>query len=100
MEKEKGIAPQLSHHRRNDGTGTRESCGRMADHALCLSSLGSKPVVDEGEALAAVVVLPVLDAHRLPVPKDGAVLAETIQRSSLQLAEVDRGVRVMVHPEQ
>src|SRR5688572_3227328 len=72
----------------------------MSDDAAALETLLVQPGVDQGEALAAVIVFAVLDAYRSPVLEDRDVLWPAIACAAQQLCQVNRGVIGMVDAEQ
>jgi hypothetical protein len=59
-----------------------------------------EPPVREGEALAAVVILAVLEPNRAPLLEDGAGLGHAVRNAREQLRQVERGVGVVIDPEQ
>jgi len=59
-----------------------------------------EPPVREGEALAAVVILAVLEPHQAPLLEDGAGLGHAVGNAREQLRQVERGVSIVIDPEQ
>jgi hypothetical protein len=72
----------------------------VADAPFGLEAPFPQPRVREGEALAAVVVLAVVDPDRAPPSEDGAVLRHAVRHAREQLHQVERGVGIMTHPEE
>jgi hypothetical protein len=97
MEEQQGVTFDPSCHTLDDCTRTRETSGRVADDTLGLESSHPQPVVYEGEACAAVVVLAVFHTGRRTVLEHHQSLRDAIRDSAHELRKVDRRVRVVVH---
>ncbi len=100
MEKQQRVVSQVLERHRHDVPGAREPCMGVAHRSFGLKLPRPEPLVGEAEALAAVVVLTVLDSRRAPVPKHGAVLRHPVRNAGEELRQVQRGVGVVADAEQ
>jgi hypothetical protein len=73
---------------------------RVTYGPLGLEASLPEPPVREGEALAAVVILAVLEPNQVPLLEDGAGLGHAVRNAREQLRQVERGVGVVIDPEQ
>ena len=71
----------------------------VADRSAALETLRVQPAVGEGEVLAAVVVLAVVDAHDLISLADKDGFGAAVAHSGDQLGQVDGGIGGMVDAE-
>jgi hypothetical protein len=100
MEEQEWVLSQLVDRNSDDIPGSREPGMGMSYAPLGLEALCSQPLVGKGEALAAVVVLSIVDPYRAPVPEDGAVLRHPVWNAGEDLRQVERRVGVMADAKQ
>jgi len=77
----------------------REARGRVSNAPLGLESPRPQPLVREGEALATMVVLPVVDPNRASVLEHRAVRRHAVWNGREKLHQVECGVGVMTDSE-
>jgi hypothetical protein len=100
MEEQEGLPSQVFERDRDHVPRANEPCLRVTDAPLGLEAPLPKPPVREGEALATVVILAVLEPNRAPLLEDGAGLRHAVRNAREELRQVERGVGVVVDPEE
>jgi hypothetical protein len=78
MKEQERIARQVLEGNLDDVARPCQPGVRVADAAFGLEAPRPQPRVGEGEARAAMIVLPVLDPHGASVPEDGAESRHTV----------------------
>jgi hypothetical protein len=99
MEEEERICRQVLERDLDDVAGARKPRMRMADWALGLEAARAQPIIGEGEAFTAVVVLEVLNSNRPPVPEDRAELRDAVGDARQELRQVERGIGIVTDSE-
>src|SRR5262245_34676366 len=100
MQKRERVALQIFDGKPDDVLGAREPRMRMADTAFALQIPGTQPIVRQCKALAAVVVLAVIDADRASVLKHGAMPRHAIGRACKDFRQMQRRARILAAAEQ
>ena len=90
---------QAHGHLGNQIARTDEPCLRGTHDPFCLDSGVPDPVIDESKAVAAVVILPVVDARGLSFNEHSAVLGAAVPYARNQLGQMHRCIGVMVDTE-
>jgi hypothetical protein len=99
MEEQERVASQVLERDCDDVPSAGEARGRVAHSTFGLKPSCPEPLVREGEADAAVVVLAVVDPHRASALHHGAVPRHAVRHPSQELRRVGRGVGIMTYPE-
>jgi hypothetical protein len=100
MEEQEGIVRKLFEGNRDNVPSPRQAGMGVSDRSFGLKAARPQPVVCQGEAPTAMIVLTVLDLHRPAVLQDRAVLRYLIWNAGKELSQVQRRVRVVTHAEQ
>ena len=100
MEKQKRIAAQVLERDSDDVAGPREARMRMSYSALRLKATRAEPLVREIEALAAMIVLEIVDAGRVAVFQNGDVLPHAIGNIGKDLRQMKHRVGVVIDSKQ
>jgi len=99
MEEQKWVARQALERDFDDVPSAREPCVSVPYAPFGLKPSGPQPLVREGETLAAMVVLPVVDPNRASVLQHRAVRRHAVWNAREKLRQVERGVGVMTDSE-
>ena len=99
MEEHKRVTRQVLQRDFDNIPSACEPCMSVPYAPLGLESPGPQPLVREAEALATMVVLPVVDPNRASVLEHCAVRRHAIWNAREQLRQVERGVGGMTDPE-
>lgn len=100
MQEEKRVAVELLYDNGNDVPCPSKPRVCVSYHSFRLQTLLSEPVISEPEALAAMVILSIVNADRTPVSKDGAVLGDAVRDSGDEFCKVERRVRLVTYAEE
>ena len=85
MQEYEGVLGEVFERHADDVPGASESCRRVSHAPFGLETPSPQPGVREGKALAAVVVLAVIDPDRASLLEDSAVLRHTVRHAREQL---------------
>ena len=81
MEEDERILGQMLERGIDGVAGTHQSRRCVAHRSLRLKTLPQQPLIGEREALAAVIILPVVDADGAAFAGHGAVLGHAIRHA-------------------
>ena len=100
MDEDEGVPRQLL-ERQVDYVARPHQLGRgVPDRPVRLQARLPQPVIGQMEELAAVVVLPIVQAHGPAVPAQRDVLGHAIGHAGQQLSQVQGGVGVVADAQQ
>jgi hypothetical protein len=99
MEEQQRVMRQVLERDCNNFAGAREARTRVSNAPLGLESPRPQPLVREGEALATMVVLPVVDPNRSSVLEHRAVRRHAVWNGRQKLRQVECGVGVVTDAE-
>jgi hypothetical protein len=99
MEEQERVVSQLFESNLDDIPGAGEPCVGVSYATFGLETPRPQPLVCEGKALTAVVVLLVVDPHRASVLEHRAVPRHMVWNPREELRQVERRVGVMTNPE-
>jgi hypothetical protein len=97
MEEEERVASQVVQSNRDDIPSPREPGMRVPYPPFGLKAPLPQPLVHQGEALATVVVLPVVDPSALSVSEHRAMPRHPVRNAGEELRQVERGIGVMTN---
>ena len=100
MEKHQRIATQVLERDSDDVAGAREARMRVPYSAFRLKATRAEPLVCEIEALAAVIVLEIVDAGWAPIFQNGDLLAHAIGNIGKDFREMKHRVGVVIDARQ
>jgi hypothetical protein len=99
MEEQQRVLSEVLERDFHNIAGAREARMRVSNAPLGLESPRPQPLIREGEALATVVVLPVVDPNRASVLEHRAVRRHAVWNGRQKLRQVECGVGVMTDSE-
>jgi hypothetical protein len=100
MQEQKRVVRQVLHGHSDDIASAREPCMGVPDAPFGLEAPRPQPLVREGEALAAVVVLPIVDPDPASFLEDRATRRHAVRYARDELRQVERRIGVMADTEQ
>jgi hypothetical protein len=100
MEKEERVASQVFQSNCDDIPSAREPGMRVPYPPFGLKAPLAQPLVRQSEALATMVVLPVIDPSALSVSEHRAMPRHPVGNAGEELRQMERGIGVMTNPEE
>jgi len=100
MQKDQRIARELFAHDRHNIPGSDKAGMCVPNPPFPLLISRSQPFIRKREALTAVIVLRVLNAHEASIPLGCAVLRHSVRDLREDLSQVDGCVRVVTNAEE
>jgi hypothetical protein len=99
MEEHERVLRQMFQRNPDNVPSAREPCMGMSYGPFGLEAQGPQPLICEGEALTAMVVLLVVDPDRPTVLEDRAVPRHAVRNRCEELRQMERRVGIMTDAE-
>ena len=100
MEEQERVSSQVIDRNPDDIPSAHKPRMSVSHAPLGLKPLRAQPFVRQGEAHAAVIVLPVIDPNRAAALKDRAELRHAVRNACDDFRQMERRVGVVLDPEE